>query len=134
MTPELQERLEFFSNGPIEYEEEKKSATAIYGALYGIRIKSMSDYPILVNITGNTIFENEYKKSDINPEFIAELFPVGIDPVGIMYLTSDENDDNASEIIPRLIVSCKQIVNQNHSCMYDLLFTGQSSRKRLLHA
>ena len=65
----------------------------------------MSDHPVLLNCTGNTIFENGYKKSDISPEFLAELFPVGLDPVGIMYLSSDENDTKDSEIIPALIVS-----------------------------
>ena len=68
-----------------------------------------------MNCTGNTIFENEYKKNDISPEFLAELFPVGLDPVGIMYLSSDENDKKDSEIIPHLIDN----LPENDSYLHD---------------
>ena len=103
----------------MKYDEEEKTAKAIYGVLYGVRIKAISEHPVLLNCTGNTIFENEFsnqKSNDIyRPEFLSELFPVGLDPVGIMYLSSEENDLKDGQIIPQLIDN----LPENDSYLHD---------------
>ena len=113
------QRLGFFTEGPVKYEEEEKTAKAIYGVLYGVRIKAISEHPVLLNCTGNTIFENEFLNQKSNdtyrPEFLSELFPVGLDPVGIMYLSSEENDLKDGQIIPQLIDN----LPENDSYLHD---------------
>ena len=103
----------------MKYDEEEKTAKAIYGVLYGVRIKAISEHPVLLNCTGNTIFENEFsnqKSTDTyRPEFLSELFPVGLDPVGIMYLSSEENDLKDGQIIPQLIDN----LPENDSYLHD---------------
>lgn len=99
------QRLNFFSEGPVHYEEIEKTARAFYGVLYGVRIKALSDYPVILNCSGNSIYDGETVDKNVNLEFLSEIFPVGLDPVGVVYLTSDENDTQEADILSLLVVS-----------------------------
>ena len=96
ITPQVLDRLNFFANGPVEFKETEKKAVAFYGVLYGLRVKELSEFPIVLNITGNPIFEDSNDNFEL--EILTELFPVGIDPVGAVYLSSDDDPRRLLEI------------------------------------
>ena len=105
LTPLLLERFNYFENGPVEHQEEGKMARAFYGVLYGVRVKEVSEHPIIMNCTGNPIFQGEEVKEDINVEFLSELFPIGLDPVGILYLSCEDNVQEKTSVLMKLVES-----------------------------
>ena len=106
LTPNLLDRLSFFSNGPVSYDEEEgetKSARAFYGVLYGLRLKELSNQPVILNCSGNSIYVGEEVPENLDVEFLTELFPVGLDPVGVFYLSSENDDIDEKKVLAKLI-------------------------------
>ena len=70
-------------------------AASFCGAIYGIRIPNISSYPVILNATGTSIPKLPPTKPIPNVEFLTEVFPCGLDPVGVVRLV--DNDDNEEE-------------------------------------
>ena len=103
VTPQILDRLNFFADGPVAYQGEENKARAFYGVLYGLRVKDVSQHPVILNCSGNAILEGQDDLETLNVEFLSELFPIGLDPVGVLYLSSDSSDLEKHEILARLI-------------------------------
>ena len=103
VTPQILDRLNFFADGPVAYQGEEKKARAFYGVLYGLRVKDVSKHPIILNCSGNAILEGQDDLTTLNVEFLSELFPIGLDPVGVLYLSSDSSEVEKNEILAKLI-------------------------------
>ncbi len=97
------QRLENFTNGSIKYDDEDKKPKAFYGAIYGLRIDSLSEVPVLLNCSGKTIFAGNEDDEKTNIEFLSEIMPVGLDPVGVLYLTADEEEEEDHDHVAHLL-------------------------------
>ena len=92
------------SNGPVSFEEEDgKSIRAFCGVLYGVRVKGISGLPIIMNISVNPLYVGEQTENDFKFEYLSELLPVGLDPVGVVFISANENDDREAKILSTLV-------------------------------
>ena len=104
ITNNLLDRLNFLSNGPVVFEEEEKTARAFYGVLYGLRLKTLSKSPVILNCSGNALYEDDKEiPSQLNVEFLSELFPVGLDPIGVFYLSAENDEIEEKKVLAKLI-------------------------------
>ena len=107
LSPQILDRLNFFADGPVpQPTEENKDdkVRAFYGVLYGLRVKNLSKQPLILNCSGNPILEGQDAASEtLNVEFLSELFPVGLDPVGVLYLSSDGDEIEQNKVLAKLI-------------------------------
>ena len=60
---------------------------AYCGVLYGVRVKGLSAHPIIMNISVSPLYVGEEgSESDLKFEYLSELLPVGVDPVGVVFI------------------------------------------------
>ena len=71
------------------------------GAAYGIKIPNLSQYPVILNATGVSVPRLPSNTPISNVEFLTEVFPCGLDPIGVVRLVDNDND-NAEEDEDRL--------------------------------
>ena len=103
LTPQILDRLNFFDDGPVPHPDEENKARAFYGVLYGLRVKNLSKHPVILNCSGNAILEGQDELETLNVEFLSELFPIGLDPVGVLYLSSNDDEIEEKKILAKLI-------------------------------
>ena len=102
-------------------ENEKKDndpnleAASFCGAAYGIKIPNLSAYPVILNATGISVPKLPSTTPISNVEFLTEVFPCGLDPVGVVRLVDNENE-NAEEDEDRLsqLLSYLPVSKQNY--------------------
>ena len=76
-------------------------AASFCGAAYGIKVPNLSQYPVILNATGISVPKLPSTTPISNVEFLTEVFPCGLDPVGVVRLVDNENE-NAEEDEDRL--------------------------------
>jgi hypothetical protein len=111
------QRLDYFATGRIQHEDEDKKSKGFYGILYGIRLDDVSMYPVVCSCSGNHVYVGEEDK-ETDVEFLSELLPIGLDPVGIVYLSADDGDDEqererVSNLISQLPVRLQSVLVSN---------------------
>ena len=106
LTPQILDRLNSFADGPVAYlgnPDEDVKAQSFYGVLYGLRVKNISQHPVILNCSGNAILEGQESLETLNVEFLSELLPIGLDPVGVLYLSSNVDDVEKHKVLAKLI-------------------------------
>ena len=106
LTPQILDRLNFFADGPVGYlgnTDEDVKAQSFYGVLYGLRVKNISQHPVILNCSGNAVLEGQDSLETLNVEFLSELLPIGLDPVGVLYLSSNVDDVEKNKVLAKLI-------------------------------
>ena len=86
------------------------------GAIYGVRIPNISCHPVILNATGTSIPKLPPTEPIPNVEFLTEVFPCGLDPVGVVRIVdsdedSDEDEERLSQLLSYLPVSFKKSCN-----------------------
>ena len=77
---------------------------AYCGVLYGVRVKGLSTLPIIMNISVSPLYVGEEgSESDLKFEYLSELLPVGVDPVGVVFISAFENDEREGKILGTLV-------------------------------
>ena len=82
------------------------------GAIYGVRIPNISCHPVILNATGTSIPKLPPTEPIPNVEFLTEVFPCGLDPVGVVRIVDsdedlDEDEERLSQLLSYLPVSVK---------------------------
>jgi len=76
-------------------------AASFCGAAYGIKIPNLSQNPVILNATGVSVPKLAPNTPISNVEFLTEVFPCGLDPIGVVRLV-DSATENAEEDEDRL--------------------------------
>ena len=96
--------MNVLSNGPVSFEEDDgKSIRAFCGVLYGVRVKGISGLPVVMNLSVNPLYVGEQSEDAFKFEYLSELLPVGLDPVGVVFISANENDDREAKILSTLV-------------------------------
>ena len=75
--------------------EPSLDAASFCGSVYGVNIPNISPHPVILNATGTSIPRLPTTEPIPNVEFLTEVFPCGLDPVGVVRLV--DNDNNETE-------------------------------------
>ena len=99
-------------------------AASFCGAAYGIKVPNLSQYPVILNATGISVPKLPSTTPISNVEFLTEVFPCGLDPVGVVRLVDNENE-NAEEDEDRL----SQLLSYLPVCWYSKIALAKHKRQ-----
>ena len=97
---------------------EELEAASFCGAAYGIKIPNLSQYPVILNATGVSVPKLPSNTPISNVEFLTEVFPCGLDPIGVVRLVdsdtenAEEDEDRLSQLLSYLPVSIYRRIHE----------------------
>lgn len=113
LSQELIDRINWFANEAVKDADDEAKPSAFYGAVYGIYVDELSEQPVLVNCSGKTVVGGN-DEGNQNVEYLSEMFPCGFDPVGVLYLTADDDEEEDHDRIGNLISQLPDALLDTH--------------------